>query len=75
MVPKGMPAVGDLSLVQKVEKRTATKDIRYKRGTIVTLDVFYSGAVTFPHMEYKAAGAWGRRWSWLHCTSLPECEA
>ncbi|MGX7263063.1 nucleoside phosphorylase [Enterococcus crotali] len=59
LVPKGMPAVGDLSLVQKVEKRTATKDIRYKRGTIVTLDVFYSGAVTFPHMEYKAAGALG----------------
>lgn len=65
LVPRGMPAVGDLSLVQKVEKNAATKDIRFKRGTIFTLDVFYSGAVAFPHMEYKAAGALGAEMEYI----------
>lgn len=59
LVPSGMPAVGDLSLVLKVEEQALKEQINYLRGTIVTLDAFYPGALKFPHDAYKKAGALG----------------
>lgn len=59
LVPSGMPAIGDLSLVLKVEKEARKEAVNYRRGTIVTLDAFYPGVIDFPHLAYKKAGALG----------------
>jgi len=59
LVPKGMPAVSDFDLVKKLEDRVKESGVKYRRGTIVTLDAFYQGAIKFPHEQYKLSGAIG----------------
>jgi uridine phosphorylase len=58
IVPPGFPAVADRKVVEALTDAAVKigKDIPVKEGITLTLDVFYSGVLEFPHQLYKKAG-------------------
>jgi uridine phosphorylase len=58
LVPLGFPAVADRQVIDSLVKAAnETKDtLVIKEGITLTLDVFYSGLIEFPHNLYKKAG-------------------
>lgn len=59
LVPEGIPAVADHNVVSALNEASSKKEVTFGTGTIVTLDVFYGGAIEFPHKLYKDSGALG----------------
>ncbi|MFC4403511.1 nucleoside phosphorylase [Gracilibacillus xinjiangensis] len=56
IVPEGFPAVADLTLTNRLIELSKSQSIDSHHGITLTLDVFYQGAIAFPHEEYKNAG-------------------
>lgn len=58
LVPEGFPAVADRHIAEELVKAAEQHGHRYevKAGITLTLDVFYSGVIPFPHDLYQQAG-------------------
>ncbi|KAB8139412.1 nucleoside phosphorylase [Gracilibacillus oryzae] len=56
IVPEGFPAVADITLTNRLIEKSRDYSIASYSGITLTLDVFYQGAIVFPHNQYQAAG-------------------
>ncbi|SER41253.1 uridine phosphorylase [Gracilibacillus ureilyticus] len=56
IVPEGFPAVADLILTGRLIEQSESHSVAIHHGITLTLDVFYQGAIAFPHSQYQAAG-------------------
>jgi uridine phosphorylase len=58
LVPPGFPAVADRRVVDELVRaaENSGSDLKAVEGLTLTLDVFYSGVVEFPHKLYQKAG-------------------
>lgn len=59
LVPSGMPAIANFEILSALKQAVEKTDFQYNIGTIVTLDAFFTGVLSFPHKEYKLSGALG----------------
>ncbi|NIK74935.1 uridine phosphorylase [Paenibacillus castaneae] len=57
LVPAGFPAIADSAVTEALYESALESEGIVKKGITVTLDVFFSGVVEFPHRQYKQAGA------------------
>ncbi len=56
LVPEGFPAVADRQVVGQLVDAANARNQQIHEGITLTLDVFYSGIIEFPHELYKRAG-------------------
>ncbi len=56
LVPKGFPAIANRQIVGELVQAATARQQHAHEGITLTLDVFYSGVVQFPHELYKQAG-------------------
>jgi len=56
LVPEGVPAVANRHIVDALVDAAVEQDMNVKEGLTLTLDVFYSGIIEFPHHLYKKSG-------------------
>ncbi len=56
IAPEGFPAVADISITQALLDASKKHDFKIHSGITLTLDVFYEGAISFPHHLYQKAG-------------------
>ena len=56
LVPEGFPAIANRQTVDKLVKAASSRQQQAHEGITLTLDVFYTGVVPFPHELYKQAG-------------------
>jgi uridine phosphorylase len=58
LVPPGFPAVADRRVVDALSAAAAKRDtgLHVAEGVTLTMDMFYSGVVEFPHKLYQQAG-------------------
>ncbi|WP_139488530.1 nucleoside phosphorylase [Brevibacillus dissolubilis] len=56
LVPDGFPAVADIGIVQALQSAARARQAEVQTGLTLTLDVFYEGAIPFPHKTYKKSG-------------------
>ncbi|HWL13565.1 MAG TPA: purine-nucleoside phosphorylase, partial [Ureibacillus sp.] len=52
----GFPAIANRQTVDKLVKAASSRQQQAHEGITLTLDVFYTGVVPFPHELYKQAG-------------------
>lgn len=57
-VPEGYPAIASSEITSVLKKCASiiSDQVIVKEGITLTLDVFYNGAIPFPHEQYKKAG-------------------
>lgn len=56
LVPEGFPAIANRHVVDQLVKASEFNKQEAHEGITLTLDVFYSGVIEFPHAIYKNAG-------------------
>ncbi|WP_077211688.1 nucleoside phosphorylase [Bacillus dakarensis] len=59
LVPEGFPAVADRHIVDALNAASVSstaEGLNIQEGMTLTLDVFYSGVIEFPHHLYKKSG-------------------
>jgi len=56
LVPSGFPAVADRAIVDALRTAATGRPVTVGCGITLTMDMFYEGAVPFPHHLYKQAG-------------------
>jgi len=56
LVPEGFPAVANRKVVDQLVQSASMRQQQAHEGITLTLDVFYTGVVEFPHELYKKAG-------------------
>ncbi len=56
LVPEGFPAIANRQIVEQLVQAASSKGQYVHEGITLTLDVFYSGVVEFPHELYKQSG-------------------